>query len=91
MSDKMRKEFEVWIISNWPNQSLARFNALHGEADGEYQGFTVQHCWDAWKASRESLVIELSEHFEFDNPGEAVDVLKACREAIEAAGPKVKP
>lgn len=37
-----------------------------------------------------SVVVELPEHFEFDNPGEAIEVLKRCREAILAAGGRIK-
>ncbi|MEX5536019.1 hypothetical protein ABFV54_12920 [Pseudomonas syringae] len=42
-----------------------------------------------WQASREALVIELPEHYQYDNPGEAFHAIKDCREAIEAAGVKV--
>ncbi|MCK9706200.1 hypothetical protein [Pseudomonas syringae] len=42
-----------------------------------------------WQASREGLVIELPEHYQYDNPGEAFHAIKDCREAIEAAGVKV--
>ncbi|MCK9728567.1 hypothetical protein [Pseudomonas syringae] len=42
-----------------------------------------------WQASREGLVIELPEHYQYDNPGEAFHPIKDCREAIEAAGVKV--
>lgn len=91
MNDKMREEFEAWVAANWPNQSLARFNPLHGVTEGEYTGFTVQHCWQAWTASREALVIDLPEHYQYDSPGEVIPVLKDCRAAIEAIGLKVKP
>jgi hypothetical protein len=85
MSDKMREEFEAWVKREWPAQSLSQFN------DGEYQGFTVQHCWLAWQASRESLVIELPQGGYFagyDN--EHMMESRDVREAIEAAGLKVK-
>jgi len=55
-NSKVREEFEAWVMSNWPNQSLGRFNPLHGVTEGEYTGFTVQHCWEAWQASRKALV-----------------------------------
>jgi hypothetical protein len=100
-NEKMREEFEAWVKRGWPAQSLSQFN------DGEYQGFTVQHCWDAWKASRESLVIELPPvREEPDTDGDGISEGKTaawniwvgdklakaeCREAIEAAGLKVKP
>ena len=45
-TNKMREQFETWVSTNWPEQSLARFTT------GEYQGHTVEHCWKAWQASR---------------------------------------
>lgn len=58
-TNKMREQFEAWVLSEYPNQSLERFNPLHGVTEGEYTGFTVQHCWQAWQASREAVVVEL--------------------------------
>ena len=46
MTDKMREEFEVWILSEYPNQHMGKF------ADDEYHSTTIQHCWLAWQASR---------------------------------------
>ena len=95
-NDKSREQFEAWVKDCYPNQSLERFNPLHGVTEGEYTGFTVQHCWIAWQASRSALVIELPRPYESAPPyacyeggwnemrGESVD-------AIEAAGLKVKP
>lgn len=82
---KMREEFEVWVISNWPNQSLGRFNPLHGVTEGEYTGFTVQHCWEAWQASREALVVDLPKVIG------SLMYSSDVYEAVEAAGLKVKP
>lgn len=91
----VRQGFETWVLKNWPNQSLDRFSPLHAVTEGEYQGFMVQHCWEAWQASREAVVVELPSAIESppyacfqsgwnDMRGEAVD-------AIEAQGLKVKP
>lgn len=91
MSDKMREEFEAWVMSNWTSQSLERFNPLHGVTDGEYTGFTVQHCWDAWKASRESLVIDLPRDVTNVTNKDFEEGRDAVIDAIEAAGLKVKP
>ena len=98
MNDKMREEFEAWVKQNWPNQSLDQFN------NGEYQGFTLNHCWDAWKASRAALVIELpTVGPEPEPPEEAIDdsymdahhaticMRNRCYLAIEDAGLKVAP
>jgi hypothetical protein len=84
MSDKMREEFEAWVKREWPAQSLSQFN------DGEYQGFTVQHCWLAWQASRESLVIELPDYLDTEKLGLPAYDANAVDAAIEAAGLKVK-
>lgn len=60
-----------------------------------YVNDMTQGCWWAyrkgWNASRESLVIELPDHRCYDLPGEAYPAIQDCREAIEAAGVKVKP
>lgn len=93
-TNKMREQFEAWVLSEYPNQSLERFNPLHGVTEGEYTGFTVQHCWQAWQASRSAVVVELPSAIESppyacfqsgwnDMRGEAVD-------AIEAQGLKVE-
>lgn len=82
-NDKMREEFEAWVKSKWPETDFGQFN------DGEYCGFTLQHCWAAWKASREALVIELPQQ-----SGANLDwnqAIRYCHQAIEAAGLKVKP
>ncbi|MDT3718485.1 hypothetical protein [Pseudomonas oryzihabitans] len=94
MSDS-REQFEAWVRENWPEQSLARFST------GEYQGFTVDHCWNAWQASRQALVVELpsrsdSKYMEYfpDVEGGAFNeqaYLTDFRSAIEAAGVRVKP
>jgi hypothetical protein len=48
-NDKMREEFEAWVLGKWPETELGQFN------DGEYCGFTLQHCWAAWQASRAAV------------------------------------
>jgi hypothetical protein len=101
MTDKMREEFEAWVLSEYPNQSLDRFNPLHGVTEGEYQGFTVQHCWLAWKASRADLVIgfpnlhddKYQEYFEDVEGGcfNATKYLNDLVDNIKAQGLKVTP
>lgn len=55
INDKVREEFEAWVLSDYPNQHMGRF------ATGEYHSTVIEHCWQAWQASREALVIELPE------------------------------
>lgn len=92
----MREEFEDWVKSMWPAQSLALFN------DGEYQGFTVQHCWAAWQASRAAIEVEFPDstgRYYNGCPASAIedpmqcwrDGYKAAADRIKDAGIKVKP
>lgn len=71
-NEKMRDQFEAWVKANWPNQSLDRFNPLHGVTEGEYMGFTVQHCWDAWQASRAAIEVEFPKTVGFEGAYDSV-------------------
>jgi hypothetical protein len=82
-SEKMREEFEAWVLDKWPETDLGQFN------DGEYCGFTLQHCWAAWQASRAAAVVELPQQ-SGGNP-DWNQAIRYCRQAIEAAGLQVKP
>jgi len=97
-NDKMREEFEAWVSGKWPETELGQFN------DGEYCGFTLQHCWAAWQASRAAVVVELPPAPEVpEDPEEAIDdshmdayhsavrMRKGCAKSVEAAGLQVKP
>lgn len=90
--EKMREEFEAAYMRDLVGSS-AEYASLWLErgSDGDYRSFQARGAWWGFKASRESLVIELPEHYQYDSPGEVIQVLKDCRAAIEAAGPKVKP
>ncbi|WP_236202490.1 hypothetical protein [Pseudomonas carnis] len=79
MTDKMREEFEASVLSEYPNQNMGKF------ATGEYQSTTIEHCWWAWKKSREALVIELPKVIG------SLMYSSDVYEAVEAAGLKVKP
>ncbi|MEE5088426.1 hypothetical protein V2J74_27100 [Pseudomonas alliivorans] len=82
--EKVREEYEAWVLREYPNQHMGRF------ATGEYHSTVIEHCWQAWQASREAQVIELPDQYKYADPGEAVHVIIDCRSAIEAAGVKVK-
>lgn len=52
----MRKEFEDWFKkSGWNDNGVEDFCTI----EGVYCDAFVAGCYDAWKASRESLVVEL--------------------------------
>lgn len=91
-TNKMREQFEAWILENWPGQYLDRFET------GEYHGFTLEHCWKAWQASREAVVVELPDSIVGARRYQHAEAAFAhkegiddCREAIEAQGLKVAP
>ncbi|MGY2320405.1 hypothetical protein [Pseudomonas azotoformans] len=46
ISEKMREEYEAWVLSEYPNQRMSKF------ADGEYHSTTIQYCWLAWQDAR---------------------------------------
>lgn len=86
-TEKTREDFEEWVLGKWPETDLHIFN------DGEYCGFTLQHCWKAWQASRAAVVVALpdggtSEEYAYGTPVVARGV---ALYAIQAAGLKVKP
>jgi hypothetical protein len=98
MTDKMREGYEAWVLSEYPNQNMGKFS------DGEYHSTTIQYCWLAWQASRNTLEIALPpEPTVPDEPDEAIDdsfmdgyyaaqgMRNACAQNITAAGLKVKP
>ena len=91
MTDKMREEFEASVLSEYPNQNMGKF------ATGEYQSTTIEHCWWAWKKSREALVIELPEDFtSVGSPNMRMlvahhrEIVGLLVQSIEAVGVKVK-
>ena len=51
MSEKMREEFESWLMDN--GQLALK------EDDGEYSFQHTRLAWQAWQASRAALVVEL--------------------------------
>ena len=96
--EKIRKEFEVW--------AERRGLDLYCSRKDLYEDTETLWAWSAWKASRESLVIELpAENPLGSGPGDHGDgrpsfeqhcaaecnfILRDCRDAIRAAGVKTK-
>lgn len=98
MADKMREEFEAWAVRRKGPQpwELPHFVCFKNE-DGTYVDNGANVAWEAWQASRESLVIELP----MRSCDAAVsdmnyhkgwnDCLDWSRKNIEEDGLKVKP
>ncbi|RMP74166.1 hypothetical protein ALQ20_01291 [Pseudomonas syringae pv. atrofaciens] len=82
MTDAMKAEFIKAF------QEKFGFGVMAASANDDAAAMMGAAAW-AWQASREALVIDLPEHYQYDNPGEAFHAIKDCREAIESAGVKV--
>lgn len=98
MTDKMREEFEAWAVKESFNRER-----LGG---GPYLTPITAAAWQAWKASRAAVVVELPEIVGYqDDTGDVgadsdrmdgevfYGLLRAIdvEDAIEAVGLRVKP
>lgn len=89
-NDKMRGE----LLAAFEAHKAQIAKAMIGGGEGARVRQVLERVslsdFDAgWQASREALVIDLPEHYQYDNPGEAFHAIKDCREAIQSAGVKV--
>ncbi|RON17898.1 hypothetical protein BK660_21650 [Pseudomonas brassicacearum] len=99
MSEKMREGFEAWAKNQgyelWVScsaQIVCGLTTSVAVAPG-YTSQETQKAWEAWQASRESLVIELPPIWE-ESPNTALgqacaQIRTADIQAIKAAGLKV--
>lgn len=58
--DKMREEFEAWVITR--NVCIKYGAKLRTCPDGSYYDYRINDRWLAWKASRAALCVELPEN-----------------------------
>lgn len=92
MSDQMREEFEAWAVKKANASQYMHMGHLLDRSDERYSTTWVDCAWLGWKASRESLVIEMPAIRAEDYcPLSNVAYREECRAAIEAQGLKVKP
>lgn len=102
--EEMREEFEAFAAGH---SSLSQYGFDKYPVGGDgYDAISLQCAWEAWQASRESLVIELPAEdplgkgpgdcegslpsFEQHCAAECNFILRDCREAIHATGVKTK-
>ncbi len=84
---KMREEFEDWFSRTYP---------LTNRESTQSEILCKMIAEQAWKASREALVIELPEIIDKDWANTYAerdamrDAIRLCKKRIEAAGMKVK-
>ena len=58
--DKMREEFESWILIS--KVCVSKGARVEVRSDGHYTDGRVDLQWKAWKASRAALCVELPEN-----------------------------
>jgi hypothetical protein len=82
MSEKMRAEFEKWAKEN------LRCDLSH---NGEYYNHTnAYHAWKGWQASRQALVVELSDLPDASYSRNGVVYLSDVEGALGKAGASYK-
>lgn len=98
MSDLMRDIFEKeWDLPSEaqglrfiPELNIYGFDLYKNKEAADRKSSAWFYFQKAWKASRECLVIELPESFEFHDPYEAGLAISACKESILISGVKIK-
>ncbi|MBX9496082.1 hypothetical protein J8Z86_08330 [Yersinia enterocolitica] len=53
---KSRSDFEVWVVTWWPQSKTMIAEKFD---DGGYWNMPLQQYFEAWKAARESLVVDV--------------------------------
>lgn len=91
--DKMREDFEAWAGGRygWSLQDEYRGaddRTLASWSGEKYENRIVEGMWQAWQASRASVVVELPEWFEtYGMCSESARIAtECCQEAIHDAG-----
>lgn len=88
MSEKMRDEFEEWAkregyyVDTIDDYLTAEMDGLIA---GSYRSYEVRVSWQAWKASRAALVVELPELKSFNASDEADFAYEVAIDDIKCA------
>lgn len=89
--EKMREEFKHWESEADDGPQTDPIWLMFDLDLNQFALVEIQSRWEAWRASRESLVIELPTDTRIrDEDLSRFDVKDSCQSAIEAAGLKVK-
>ena len=92
MSDKSREDFEAWYLAEYfEGDKDCGLEWLSTEPCGSYRYERPSTQGKVWKASRESIVIELPESWRSAGSKHELMHKRDTVSAIEAAGVKVKP
>lgn len=77
MSEKMREEFEIFVLHNHSYGAGCR-------GDGSYYSTKINDMWQAWKASRAALVVELPDVI--GQPLAYHEAINDVKDALDDAG-----
>lgn len=93
MMEESRKQFEEWV-ANMTNSDLHRAMMLHRRDSGVYGHLATQNKWEAWRASRAAIEIDLPPQVDSSNGQFGAAAWNAYRvyaaNSIRAAGLKIK-
>ena len=87
MTDKMREEFEAWVIKQ--NVCVKYGAKLIQCRDGSYKDYRINDRWNAWQASRAAQCVGLPDS---ERSVDCGDVLyrSDVEEALDTAGVRYK-
>ncbi|HHH1167553.1 TPA: hypothetical protein ACPZRC_003777 [Yersinia enterocolitica] len=63
---KSQSDFEAWVVTWWPQSKTMIAEKFD---DGGYWNMPLQQYFEAWKASRESIEVELPERAKLERSG----------------------
>lgn len=92
-NEKMRKDFEAWECDADQGPQTDPVWLMYDAKTSTYPLEKIQDRWKVWQASRESLVIDLSDLSRCFSPNDCGDWamwLDDVRIMVQAAGLKVK-
>ncbi|OKP29774.1 hypothetical protein [Serratia fonticola] len=79
-----REQFETWMACRFTFEPKPNFDR-NIYSQERYVSFNTQRCWEAWQASRESLVVELPIGLGRENDG-----IQECVKSLRAIGIRIK-
>ncbi|ENO8558559.1 hypothetical protein ACCC13_004539 [Yersinia enterocolitica] len=92
---KSQSDFEAWVVTWWPQSKTMIAEKFD---DGGYWNMPLQQYFEAWKAARESISVELPElpvlgsnADWYQGFAEAAKCMRsACSKSIRSAGIRIK-
>ncbi|CNL30081.1 Uncharacterised protein [Yersinia frederiksenii] len=87
---KSQSDFEVWLKSKMPTTYRLAFECRDDDELTNLAKASVLDMRTAWKASRESIEVELPTQDEYDDPLSAYNAISDCKKILRTAGIRIK-